>query len=182
VVDVARDWDQMILVGVIARTHGNRGEVIVNLTTDFPEERFRPGARLFMRRPNAAPEALDVTAVRFHQGRPVLQIRGVDSIGAAEIFASAEIRIPAEDQGALPDGVYYHSDLVGCEVITAAGEAIGSVATVEGEGATSRLVVKSRRGEVLIPFAEDICHVDLAARRITVTPPEGLLELNGEWR
>jgi len=180
--ELTRDWDQMVLVGVIARTHGNRGEVIVNLTTDFAEQRFQPGARLFMRRPNAAPEALDVTAVRFHQGRPVLQIRGVESIGAAEAFASAEIRIPPEDQGTLPDGVYFHSDLAGCEVKTATGEAIGTVAAVEGEGVTSRLVVRSRRGELLIPFAVDICQVDLTARRIIVTPPEGLLELNGDWR
>lgn len=180
--DLARDWDQMILVGVIARTHGNRGEVIVNLTTDFAEDRFRPGARLFMRRPNAVPEALDITAVRFHQGRPVLQIRGVDSIGAAEVFANSEIRIPAEDQGTLPDGVYFHSDLIGCEVKTATGEVVGTVGAVEGEGAASRLVVRSGRGEVLIPFAVDICRVDVPARRITVTPPEGLLELNGDWR
>ncbi len=180
--DVARDWDQMVLVGVIARSHGNRGEVIVNLATDFAEERFRPGARLFVRRPNAAPEALDVAAVRFHQGRPLLQIRGVDSIGAAEVYASAEIRIPTEDQGTLPDGVYFHSDLIGCEVITTSGDVVGAVTAVQGEGAASRLVVGSHRGEVLIPLAVEICQVDVPGRRITVTPPEGLLELNGEWR
>ena len=40
------DWDEMVLVGVVARTHGNRGEVILNSETDFPELRFRVGARL----------------------------------------------------------------------------------------------------------------------------------------
>lgn len=178
----AAEWDRLVLIGVVARPHGIRGEVVVNLATDFAEERFRPGARLFVRRENAAPEALDVTAVRFHQRRPLLQIRGVDSIDAAEVYARAEIRIAPEDQGTLPQGVYFHSDLVGCEVITASGDAVGTVAAVQGEGAASRLVVANRRGEVLIPLAADICHVDVAARRITVTPPEGLLNLNGEWR
>lgn len=180
--DLAADWDRMILVGVVARSHGIRGEVIVNLTTDFADERFRPGARLFARRPNMAPEALDVTAVRFHQGRPLLQLRGVDSMSAAQIYASAEIRIAPEDQGTLPEGTYFHGDLIGCEVVTPAGEVVGAVKAVEGEVGVSRLVVASRRGEVLIPFVVDICAVDLRARRITVTPPEGLLEVNGEWR
>lgn len=172
----------MILVGVVARTHGNRGEVIVNSTTDFAAERFQPGARLFMRRPGAAPEPLEVTGARFHQGRPVLQIAGVDSISAAEIYANTEIRIAAEDQGGLPDGVYYHNDLIGCVVVTAGGETVGTVTAVQGDGEASRLVVGHARGELLIPFALDICHVDVAARRVVVTPPEGLLELNGDWR
>ena len=53
---------------------------------------------------------------------------------------------------------------------------------MEGERGASRLVVTSPRSEVLIPLADEICTVDLAAKRITVRPPEGLLELNGEWR
>ena len=42
------NWDDMAVVGRIARTHGLRGEVIVNLETDFPDERFYPGAELFV--------------------------------------------------------------------------------------------------------------------------------------
>jgi ribosomal 30S subunit maturation factor RimM len=56
------------------------------------------------------------------------------------------------------------------------------VTAVQGERAASRLVVTSPRNEIMIPLAEEICTVDLEARRITVRPPEGLLELNGEWR
>ena len=43
-------WDEMALVGRIARPHGIRGQVIVNPETDFPEERFQPGAELFVER------------------------------------------------------------------------------------------------------------------------------------
>ena len=53
---------------------------------------------------------------------------------------------------------------------------------MQGDGQATRLVVKSSRAEVLIPLAEEICRVDIAAKRIVVTPPEGLLEVNGEWR
>ena len=44
------DWDEMVLVGRIARAHGNRGQVIVDPATDFPEERFKAGSVLHIRR------------------------------------------------------------------------------------------------------------------------------------
>jgi len=72
--------------------------------------------------------------------------------------------------------------LIGCAVVTEGGDPIGEVTAVQGDGAATRLVVRSRRNEVLIPFADEICTVDVAGRRIVVRPPEGLLELNGEWR
>jgi len=176
------DWDDMILVGIVARSHGNRGQVIVNAETDFPETRFRPGARLFVRQASGAVHAMHLTTARFQQGRPILGFEGIGSIDEAERLAGAELRVPATEQEPLPPGVYYHHELIGCEVVTAAGAAVGKVASVDGAGAASRLVVRSTRGEVLIPLAEEICQVDVAARRITVTGPEGLLEVNGEWR
>lgn len=175
-------WDEMVLVGIVARSHGNRGQVIVNPETDFPEVRFRVGARLFARQTASPVRMLEVTAVRFQQGRPILGIAGITSIDEAEPLAGAELRVPASEQEPLPPGVYYHHELISCEVITADGQTVGRVAAVEGVGAASRLVVRGPRREVLIPLAEDICAVDVPARRITVTPPEGLLEVNGEWR
>ena len=43
---MAEAWDDLVLVGRIARTHGHRGAVIVHPDTDFPEERFVPGRGL----------------------------------------------------------------------------------------------------------------------------------------
>jgi 16S rRNA processing protein RimM len=176
------EWDDMVLVGIVARTHGNRGQVIVNNETDFPEERFKEGATLFARRGDNPVETLQIATVRFQQGRPILGLDGISSIDEAERLAGFELKVPASEQGALPPGSFYHHQLIGCEVVTAAGELVGKVSAVEGSGATSRLVVRSTRGEVLIPLAEEICAVDVAAKRIVVTPPQGLLEVNGDWR
>ena len=178
------DWDDAVLVGVIARTHGNKGEVIVNPQTDFPERRFHDGAQLMTRLNDGSVATMEVAAMRMHQGRPVILFTGVASMNDAELLAGRELRI-AEDQGdaeLLEQGEYFHRDLIGCDVVTEHGDAIGQVAAVEGDGGQSRLVVRSRRNEVLIPLADDICTVDVKARRITVRPPDGLLELNGEWR
>lgn len=172
----------MVLVGIVARTHGNRGQVIVNNETDFPESRFKTGATLYARYANGPVEALQITSVRFQQGRPILGLDGFSSIDDAERLAGAELKVPESEQAPLPPGTFYHHQLIGCAVVTANGDHVGKVTKVDGEGANSRLVVTSTRGEVLIPLAEEICQVDVAAKTIVVTPPEGLLEVNGDWR
>lgn len=174
--------DDAILVGVVARSHGNRGEVIVNSETDFPEDRFRAGAHLDGRTKDGRRIALEVESMRMHLGRPVVHFVGYESIGDAEALAGLELMVAGSEAPVLPRGEYYHRDLIGCEVVTGDGAVIGHVTDVEGERRANRLVVKGRRGEVLIPLADEICRVDLGERRITVMPPEGLLELNGEWR
>jgi len=171
-------WDEMITVGRVARTHGNRGQVIVNLETDFPHDRFRTGAVLYVVR-GGTPAPLTVTAVRFHQGRPVIGLEGVDSMTAAEALAGVELRVPAEALHPLPDAVFYRHDLVGCDVRTVEGLAVGTVAAVEGPLERSRLVVRGPLGEVLIPLVAEICvRVAPADRLIEIRPPDGLLELN----
>ena len=177
------DWDDAVLVGVVARTHGNRGEVIVNPETDFPEERFHEGAALMARHKDGSLATMEVAAMRMHQGRPVILFKGVASMNDAELLAGTELRIAEDDlDELLEDGEFYQRDLIGCAVVTEGGDHIGEVTAVEGVRGAMRLVVRSRRNEVLIPLADEICTVDLKAKRITVRPPEGLLELNGEWR
>ncbi len=172
------EWDDMAVVGRIARAHGNRGQVIVDPATDFPEERFSAGSVLQIRRDGAI-EPLIVETVRFHRGRPILGLAGIETMDAAEALAGIELRVDAAALQPLPAGMFYHHDLVGCAVETPRGEAIGRVTAVEGDAAGSRLVVRGRNGEVLIPLAEGICvAVDVQGKRIVVEPPEGLLDLN----
>jgi 16S rRNA processing protein RimM len=171
------DWDDLILVGVVARSHGNKGHVIVNPHTDFPEERFRTGAVLQVRLADGTRAAVRLTAARIHQGRPVIGLAGVESITEAERYQGAELRIEAAEQQPLPEGQYYHHELVGCEVVGEDGTRIGRVTAVEGEMGQSRLLVTGERRRHEIPLAADICTVDVAGRRIIVRPPEGLLEL-----
>lgn len=173
------DWEALVLVGTVARTQGRHGEVILNAATDFPERRFAPGAQLHARRPRQAPERLVVETFRMHQGRPVVRFAGVATMTDAEALAGTELRVSPDAQHALPEGTYYHAALVGCEVVTESGEAVGRVAAVEGEMGQSWLVVRGRRGDVLIPLVDEICPVvDVDGKRVVVRPPEGLLELN----
>jgi 16S rRNA processing protein RimM len=168
----------MAAVGWIARAHGIRGQVIVSLETDFPEERFRPGAELFIER-NGAVQALTLTTVRFHRDRPVVGIAGVETMNDAKTLAGHELRVPVDRLAPLPGGTFYRHDLIGCRVETSAGELVGMVENVEGTFGGSRLVVAATRGEVLIPLVAEICTtLDPVAKRIVIDPPDGLLDLN----
>src|SRR5882762_8067676 len=99
-------WAEMVMVGRIARAHGIRGQVIVNPETDFPEERFQPGAELFVERGGRV-DTLTVTTARFHRERPVIGIAGIETMNDAETLAGLELRVPVDRLAALPPGTFY---------------------------------------------------------------------------
>lgn len=172
------DWDDMVLVGRIARPHGLRGHVVVNPETDFVEERFRPGGMVWTRS-EGRDTPLTISSARIQGGRPVIAFEGLSRVEDVEWLSGLELRVPEDALQPLEPGRYYEYQLVGCTVETVDGAAVGTVLRVEGGAGGSRLVVGGRRGEILIPLAVDIClEIDVAARRVRIDPPEGLLELN----
>jgi 16S rRNA processing protein RimM len=174
--EIAKSPD-LILVGRIARTHGVRGDVLINPETDFPEERFVEGGVLRLEMAGRS-EPITIGSVRFHQGRPLVGFVGVDTMDAAEALVGAELKVPEAEIPALPAGTYYRHDLVGCEVTDTRGQAIGRVTSVDGPLERSRLVIAGPRGEVMVPMVGGICvRVDPKAKTIVVDPPAGLLDL-----
>ena len=168
----------MAVVGRIARAHGIHGQVIVNPETDFPDERFQPGAEFFIERGGHV-DTLTVTTARFHRERPVVGIAGFETMNDAETLAGLELRVPIDRLAALPPDTFYRHDLMGCQVETRDGRTVGLVRSVEGTMTGSRLVVDGAGGEVLIPLVSAICTlVDPAAKRVVIDPPDGLIEAN----
>ena len=168
---------ELILVGRVARAHGNKGQVIVNPETDFPGDRFAEGNVLVVDQGGQQVERR-IASVRFQQGRPIIALDGVETMDDAEALAGADLKMPAETLAPLPGGTYYRHDLVGCEVRTKDGQVVGKVTDVEGPLERSRLVVAHKGGELLVPMVETICvEVDPGGKRIVIDPPEGLLEL-----
>jgi len=169
--------EDLVLVGRIARTHGIRGDLLVNPETDFPDERFVEGRVLQLEMPGRS-EPVTIASVRFHQGRPLVTFAGVDTMDAAEALIGAELKVPEAEIPPLPAGTYYRHDLVGCQVTDTTGQAIGRVTSVDGPMERSRLVIAGPRGEVMVPMVGGICiRVDPAAKVIVVDPPAGLLDL-----
>jgi 16S rRNA processing protein RimM len=171
-------WDDLVVVARIARPHGLRGEVILNPETDFADERFKPGNRVFML-DGAQVVPIVVRSVFFHRLRPVVGFDGFDAIEQVGALVGRELRIEAADLQPLPAGMFYHHDLVGCRVETTQGAHVGAVTKVDGSGDATRLVVDGASGELLIPLAVDICRtIDPGGRRIVIDALDGLLDLN----
>jgi len=170
----------MVTVGRVVRFHGNKGHVVVVPETDFADERFAVGATVYGgREGQAEPTAMRVIASREHDGRWVVGFDGVTTIDAAETLRGLELRIPAEALKPLEPGGFYTHELVGCEVELATGGRLGRVSRVDLGPGTPRIAVETRRGEVLVPLAEEICRrIDVGAKLIVIDPPEGLIDLN----
>jgi 16S rRNA processing protein RimM len=171
-------WQDMVAIGRVARAQGRKGEVAVNLLTDFPE-RFRKLVRVFADDGHGHIVTLPVEWVREQGGRPVVKFEGVSRIEDAERLSGRELRILESELEPLPDGSHYHFRVRGCEVWDRRRGYLGVVEDIMRTGGTDLLVVRGRGGELLIPFCEDICKlVDTEGSRLEVELPEGLVALN----
>lgn len=166
----ARDWSSMVAIGRVVKPQGRHGEVAVDPMTDSPT-RFAELRETFVAAPDGGARKLRVTSCWPHQGRFVLKLEGVDSIDQAERYRGLELRIGEEELPALPEGSYYHHQLVGLRVAQESGEGgdLGVVEAILETGATPVLVVRGGGVETLVPLAEDFVRsVDLVAKRLVV--------------
>ena len=167
-----------IAVARIARTRGNRGEVLADLYTDFPD-RFNLLREVWLTFDSGRRQRLLLEEVWEHKGRKVLKFEGVDSISAAEAYVGCWVEIPSDQTMPLPDGTYFDHDLVGCVVEDTRGNKIGVVAEVLHIAGNNQLVVKNADREMLIPAVESICiKISIENKQILIDPPEGLMDLS----
>jgi 16S rRNA processing protein RimM len=190
--DSGKQKRRWILVARILRPRGNKGEVLAELLTDFPE-RFSNLKQIYLSKAGGEPQSAPLQhfwADRNHPGMGVFHLAGCASISEAEKLRGLEVMLPFEERVALPAGKYFVTDLIGCSVFPSpadgtseAPKTLGTVSDVffpgENLAGTPILQVQSPKGELLVPLAEDICtRIDVGARRIEVNLPEGLGELN----
>lgn len=166
----------LVAIARIVRTRGIRGEAVAEILTDFPE-RFEVLADVTAKYPNGRTEELSLEKHWFQSGRIVLKFAGIDTVDDAEMLRGAEICIREADAVELEEGEFFDWQLEGCVAVTSDGTELGTVKELLRTGGTELLVITGDDKEYLIPFAESICtDVDIDGKKITVDPPEGLLE------
>ena len=157
--------DGRLEVGRIAKPHGIRGEVVVDLVSNRPEQRLAPGTVL-----GGGPFDLEVVAARPHQSRWIVSFAGVVDRNGAEglrgVVLSAE---PLEPDG--DDEVLWVHELIGAEVFDTVGRSHGLVESVEANPASDLLVLAGGR---LVPLTFVVERT--ADGRVVVDPPLGLLD------
>jgi 16S rRNA processing protein RimM len=177
---VSSDSFEGVTLARIVRPHGLRGEVAAEILTDFPE-RLVGLKRVWLSDGRAPARPVASLSCRLHNGQAIFHLEGSLSMDDAEKLRGLEIQVPLAERVGLGAGQYFITDLIGCEVREAgASEPLGKVSDVQGglhSAGTPLLAVETAAGELLVPFAADICtEIDLAARRIIVSLPEGLRE------
>ena len=169
--------EDLVLVGRLARPHGLRGEMSVEVLTDFPD-RFVPGLALVAadargegRRP------LVVAGVRSAGDRLLVTFEGVADRTAAEGLRGLELSVPRGSEVPRPAGFVYHFDVEGCRAVDREGRELGVVTALEDVAGRSLLEIETPRGGRQVPFVEPIVvSVDLGRRLVVLDPPPGLLD------
>jgi 16S rRNA processing protein RimM len=158
----------------VGKPHGLRGEVTVQAHTDDPEGRFVVGAVFATEPPERGP--LTLRSVRVHQGVYLLAFEGHPDRTAAEALRGTRLLVDEEDED---DGeAWREEDLLGFEVLLPDGSVVGTVSALHLRPVQDLLEVRTARGEVLVPFVEELVpEIDEEERRVVVDPPPGLLEL-----
>ncbi len=167
--DSPDEWDWTI--GIVTAPFGIFGEMKVRIETDFPE-RFAGLKHVGLRIPGRIHKVFPVQRTRIHKGQVLLKLDGIESIDEVDPWRGAKVQVKRADAVPLPDGSFYTTDLIGLDVVTSEGRALGKLESVLRYPAQDLLKV----GEALIPAVKEfIVEVDLTGGRIVVAPPEGLL-------
>jgi 16S rRNA processing protein RimM len=188
-----------LVVGRIARPHGVRGEVSVAVHTDEPERRFAVGSVLATDPAEAGP--LTVATVRWHTGRLLIGFDGITDRNQAEGLRGVWLTLDSAQAESSDDPDEFHDhELIGLAVVTVSGEPVGRVTDVRHFGQDLLVIEPAGRAGaepaaagpagpvrpgqsaqpdgLLVPFVAAIVpEVDVAAGRLVIDPPPGLLEL-----
>jgi 16S rRNA processing protein RimM len=172
-----------LVVGRVVKAHGIGGEVVVDVRTDDPQERFAPGTALRARARDKSERTLVVDSMREHSGRLLVRFVGVASRDAADALRGSLFIVDTADLPAISDpDEFYDHQLEGLRVRTIAGLDVGTVAEVLHTPAGEILAVRPDDGdgpEVLVPFVGAIVTaVSLEDGLVEIDPPDGLLDLD----
>lgn len=165
-------------VGKIVNTHGIRGEVRVISQTDFPEERYKKGAKLTLFREGKQPLVLVIANHRKHKNFDLLTFEGYPNINDVEVFRNGILKVAEEDLTDLEENEFYYYEIIGLPVIDENGKELGKIKEILSPGANDVWVVQ-RKGQkdALIPYIESVVKkIDLENEEIHVEIPEGLLD------
>jgi 16S rRNA processing protein RimM len=170
--------EALVAIGEIARPHGLRGEVRVTPLTDHPERFERLDACVLWDATRDEREPCRITTARRQGGAVLVAIDGYASVDAARGLVGRLIAVPRNEALPPPPGSFYPWQLEGARVTTEDGQLVGRLAGIEHSTANDLWVVERDGREHLIPAVPEIViDVDVAAGRVVIRPPDGLLDL-----
>lgn len=168
--------EQIIPLGEIVTTHGIDGWLKLNPYN--PDTTILHAPLEVILEKNAARGEFELESSRPHKRQILIKLRGIDHIETAQAWVGSALGVTEEALADLAPGEYYHYQAVGLEVFDTHGQRIGIVARTWATAAGELYVVTGDSKEHLIPAVKEIIEqVDVAAGKMIINPPQGLLDL-----
>lgn len=162
---------EFLAIGRVLRPHGVRGELLLEMLTDFPEH-LNEVETVYL---GDAAEPHPLRGVRVHRDQLLIQLADCLDRDAADAFRDQLVQIRVEAATPPPPGRYYQHQLIGLSVVTDEGEALGEIAEIIETGSNDVYVVRGPSGELLLPVLQSVIQsIDLEARRVVVHLIPGL--------
>ena len=161
-----------LVVGFLRRAHGVRGEMIMDLHTDFPE-RLQGGRKLFV---GDQHKPMTLSGTRPHAKGMLVKLKGVESPEDAGQLRNQWVYVKATDVPSLPEDKLYQHELFGFDVLDESGNSLGELVEIIETGANNVYVVRNEAGkEILLPAIPSVVlETDPARRVMRVHLLEGL--------
>lgn len=167
--------EQLLQVGVIASTHGVRGEVKVFPTTD-DKERFKQLKHVLLDT-GKGQMSLEIEGAKFFKQFVIIKFKGIDNIDDVEKYKKCPLLVERKDAVPLAEDEYFIADMLGMEVMTEEDEFFGTLKDVITTGANDVYVIDSKKyGEVLVPAIKQcILDVNIPGHRLKIHLLDGLV-------
>ena len=161
---------EQVVVGIVLGAHGLNGELRVRVLSDV-SHRFDPGQALYIQ---GHPHNV-ASSSRSGSSLVILKLDGIDEPASVRELLGQEVTSRAESSPPLPEGEYFHYQLIGLKVRTESGEPLGEISEIIVTGSNDVYVVSGTDGEILLPALNQVIReVDLEKGLMTVRLMEGL--------
>jgi len=164
---------EYLVIGFLRRPHGVRGEMLMDVHTDFPE-RIKPGLTLFV---GESHQKMTLASNRPHHKGMLVRFRGIKNPEDAGLYRNTWVYVTTASRPELPDGEYYHHQLIGLTVMDEEDTLLGTLVDIIETGANDVYVVRDKSGsELLLPAISDvILDIQLADGQMRVHLLDGLI-------
>lgn len=166
----------LVTIGKITKSQGNKGEVRIFPLTDFLD-RFQILDKVYLEKDTQLLEK-EIENVRLQKNMVIIKFAGVDNIEQAQAFRDYYLKIPKTELMELPQDHYYIEEIMDFKVVTNTGNYLGKVFNVISTGGTDILEIKGETKNYMVPTAHEIIkEIKMLEKEIVIEPIPGLLEL-----
>ena len=159
-----------LAIGRLGKPHGLDGGIAFYILTDFPE-RLKKGREVFIGDEHIPAH---IKSIKEHSKSLILEFEEFATIEQVENFKSHFVFVDASELPDLPEGEYYHHQLIGLTVMDTNESKVGEITEILETGANDvYVIVGEDKKEILYPALLSLIEkIDIKNKIMVVKPLE----------